>query len=579
MRCLLRAQVTMFMIVGLVLIISAVGMLFLVASTQEATPSPAVEERSVNAQTCLERATRTTLEEVWDQGVITSDQGGPLPASEGPYVYLREETNDFVQGRRNYYGLCSRTGPNAPNAGRLACPSNTYTVTNPSIQDQLSYAITQRMHECLEEPSGFSEVVIQHDSIQVYHDQPRAQTNQPTLLTSTWAAIAEFLDGQTRNTTYAVQEKTLIGCSRCQAITVTRQPKEYINGEYYDRYNFSHQEQLITSILLEDRGIAQQTTSGIQKISTLQISASEEIYSAQQVTLYAFDNDTLVLQPAFVHPLIDLRLSRPQEGTRYELDIAPICVDDDSALDISIPVVSISDGYANTVETTPLRMRKVCTEISLRDCSEDLLPENSYDWDAEQVHVLVLFSEEDHLFPGSSTLPPLNKPVDVRINGVWYNFSTWEQNDPGWNVSYLDGARGHIVTLNEPLRDMEFRLSQINYSSLDRDGFGRFHYKILTLDPEVDLTQAAPNTRHDPSQTTTCDGVRSGILLGRGGWNVGNNNCDWPGEHFYKLSEGANFLNEDGQALFTLGTLQSRTGNIAIIVGGTGRIAGGFNCP
>ena len=346
----MRAQVTIFMILGIVILTSVIGMFMLASSAQQEPAQSQIDEREMDPQTCLVRSTRLSINSLQDQGVITTDEYGPMPEEDKPYVYLKTEDETFVQGRSNYYGLCSRTGVNRPAAGRFLCPSSTYSVSNRlSIQEQLQYTITQRMHQCLQEPTGRAEVIMQQDAIQVRYDNPRAQHNERTPLTSTWAAIEVFLREQRFNTTYALEQEYIRGCNNCQSILVSRENKAFISGSYYDNYTFSHQQQVVASILLEDRGIIQNISENdewrLEIIEDGLVIPTGVINEEVTIQLYAFDNDTLTLRSdTSDYDGIDINLERPYQDTRYILTINPSTC----GLYQSDIHVAVTDGYGNT---------------------------------------------------------------------------------------------------------------------------------------------------------------------------------------------------------------------------------------
>jgi len=75
------------------------------------------------------------------------------------------------------------------------------------------------------------------------------------------------------------------------------------------------------------------------------------------------------------------------------------------------------------------------------------------------------------------------KPVDIMINGVWYDFST--QMDVKFRVNQ---AVGTIIYVNEPITHIQISKSQIHNPNLNNSGFGNTNIKFGAVPPEDDMT-------------------------------------------------------------------------------------------
>lgn len=157
-----------------------------------------------------------------------------------------------------------------------------------------------------------------------------------------------------------------------------------------------------------------------------------------------------------------------------------------------------------------------------------------------QTQVLVIFLDTGF------TLTP---PIDVRINGEWYNFSqTANQN---WNSS-IGGARGRVFNVNGAVRDIKMRNSQINRgpSVLNNHGYGFTSLKIMAKHPSSNL-HALDNNPSSLNYWAYSYQSR-GILLLRSGFNATFS----PDPNFYQYSPSASW---------------SESGKLVILVGGVGR--------
>ncbi len=123
----------------------------------------------------------------------------------------------------------------------------------------------------------------------------------------------------------------------------------------------------------------------------------------------------------------------------------------------------------------------------------------------DPVDVLIMFLDTNFEF---------TTPVDIRLNGIWYEYYGKTIDDPIWESS-LHNARGHIITIDGPLTDVEFSTDQIQIDGLNNHGFGSFNYKILKRDAATDLT----NLNAEPGNINYWAHHYDGILLLRHGYN------------------------------------------------------------
>ena len=75
-------------------------------------------------------------------------------------------------------------------------------------------------------------------------------------------------------------------------------------------------------------------------------------------------------------------------------------------------------------------------------------------------------------------------PVDMKINGKWYNFSQNMVPTIGINQ-----AIGTVFSMNEKIRTIELRESQIRFAGLNQDGFGYTNIKYGAVPAEDNFEQ------------------------------------------------------------------------------------------
>ena len=105
-----------------------------------------------------------------------------------------------------------------------------------------------------------------------------------------------------------------------------------------------------------------------------------------------------------------------------------------------------------------------------------------------QYEVLVNFGDKDFEW--------IQEPVDVRINGKWYEFWGRSQSDPIWNQR-LHNTRGLVFYLNEPVRSVELDLSQIHREGSENYGYGYFNWKVTSAPSDMDMRNATGNPSKD----------------------------------------------------------------------------------
>ncbi len=129
------------------------------------------------------------------------------------------------------------------------------------------------------------------------------------------------------------------------------------------------------------------------------------------------------------------------------------------------------------------------------------------DTEVESVEVLVMFLDTGF---------EMTTPVDIRLNGSWYHYEGLNISDPIWNSSLLN-ARGHIVTLEEPLTHVEFDPDQLIVEGLNNHGFGFFNYTVQKRHPDTDLTSLS--TDPDDFNYWASDYEHSSVLWARNGYD------------------------------------------------------------
>ncbi len=157
------------------------------------------------------------------------------------------------------------------------------------------------------------------------------------------------------------------------------------------------------------------------------------------------------------------------------------------------------------------------------------------------------------------------KRITVIINETSYTFT----NAPD---VLLGGVEAFIIEIKGPLRSLRFLQEEIRFPGLLNDGYGLFHYKVLSKDGAYNFNRATPN--NIPS-ATRCSTARYGALWGRTGTNG-----------FF--GSFPNFWRE--QNIITLNDDLSATGKVVIMANGAGEntqpqtkegvvVGGWFNPP
>ena len=164
---------------------------------------------------------------------------------------------------------------------------------------------------------------------------------------------------------------------------------------------------------------------------------------------------------------------------------------------------------------------------------------------AEPVDVLVLFLDTGF---------EMTTPVDIKLNDTWYEYHGIGETDPIWN-SALFNARGHILTLDEPLTQVEFDAEQISVDGLNNHGFGHFNYTVQKRHPDTDLTALSGDPESPDYWGYAYED--SMITVARNGYN----DTFYPDPEFYQLEVVQEWSN---------------SGKMAVFIGGHGRHHPGF---
>lgn len=235
-----QAQTSIFIIVGLVLVISVAAVIAIANSARTPPPDPEIRPADTLHANCLETATDRALGLLQEHAAI----------SEQAPKYLLAERNNFPLGVNNYTGLCTTNGPN-PAGTPQQCPPNTYARPGtPSVQDQLTSFISQELEKCADAQEQV-EIIFQTDNLIVRSSEAQYTSQAP--LTSVWAAINEFLRKEVTTTTYYTGEpKTIQACNGCHEVTV-EQTRQTPNTK---EYTFSVNEDAVATIHAENRGVA-----------------------------------------------------------------------------------------------------------------------------------------------------------------------------------------------------------------------------------------------------------------------------------------------------------------------------------
>lgn len=228
-----HAQVTLFMILGIVIVLSIVAVIF-IAQASIVDTQPEVQEYNLSAQQCLTDAVREATSLLAQQGHILNQR---------PYIVA----SDFRLGSPQYTGLCAQEGNNGIQGGLTpSCEPSTYHYGTGSIQEQMTIFVNQSMNDCgLDE--GEADVFIQRDALQVRYSNPEVQYSESIPLTSVWAAIREFVNNETLFFEY--QPETIKACDACAEVTVQR----IDNPAGADQYSFTVGPDILATITVEDR--------------------------------------------------------------------------------------------------------------------------------------------------------------------------------------------------------------------------------------------------------------------------------------------------------------------------------------
>ena len=141
--------------------------------------------------------------------------------------------------------------------------------------------------------------------------------------------------------------------------------------------------------------------------------------------------------------------------------------------------------------------------------------------------VLVMFMRNDlaPIYTGKES--PVH-PIDVQINGKWYNTA----NEQSWDC-FLGGDRnrgvGKIFNLPGNFTGFSFAEEQMKISGVNMRGWGWSHFKLLNLHPDFDLKNPSVRTS---SPSFWGRAHSTGVLLGPGGWNNHTGTYYWD---FHKL--------------------------------------------
>lgn len=261
-----KGQVTIFIIVGIVILIT-IAVLFLVVRANTQTAGPATVTVDVTeARTCLAQTTRAALGGLLDDGVLTEDEGGELPVlPEGDaYVYLERGAimTGSLQapiGAGAHYGLCDIEGPNAPvEVGGVTtnyCDPSVYHRAGgrDSIQKQLKETISPAMSRCIGD-SFEAEVVIQDNSLLVRWPEPEIQHTEHLQLMTAYAAIEEIVRREVGEPGFD-PETAELNCRSCaDNIEVIRDSTQPKSADFpYDAYEIHVSGTHAVTILFEDR--------------------------------------------------------------------------------------------------------------------------------------------------------------------------------------------------------------------------------------------------------------------------------------------------------------------------------------
>ncbi len=306
-----QAQITLFMIVGIVMLLT-IGLLFAIIKSVRPELKPVLnEDEKVLAKTCLAQSTRVALRALEDDGIVSVAEGGTL--DEKSYFYVEspdkreEERNPSYTGVRipfgknNYLGLCDTEGPNRQSStGYYLCDTNLYQQLPepPSIQEQLLTAITERMAECLEingvKENSYeeAEVIMQPDSILVRWPSLSVTHTEYAPLVAVWRGIQEAVVREVTESNFDPVSSPL-ECAGCEDVSFVKEDNK--GSEDWDIYEVLYDGTIITRVFFRDRDIIyiedDSTTMHINETYTFTCDGEECRYD-----FFTVDNDLLNLK-------------------------------------------------------------------------------------------------------------------------------------------------------------------------------------------------------------------------------------------------------------------------------------------
>jgi len=134
------------------------------------------------------------------------------------------------------------------------------------------------------------------------------------------------------------------------------------------------------------------------------------------------------------------------------------------------------------------------------------------------------------------------KPLDIRINGKWYNFSQ----DMKETIK-LNGAVGTVIEVESPITNIELRESQIRFQYLNEGGFGWTNIKYGAV-PASDNIHSITESKWSSWENGKANHTAR--------W--GDLNRNWNDDNFFKINVPTSF-NDTGQfAIYVSGYGENR---------------------